>query len=87
MSADQDTSERKLSPEARELIRGYLLKVCIPSGVALTVVSFALGFLINLISPQAQILLPEYLMKYPKFSLSTEKVLTSPPKYWFSLSR
>ena len=47
MSADQDTSERKLSPEARELIRGYLLKVCIPSGVALTVVSFALGFLIN----------------------------------------
>jgi hypothetical protein len=47
MSNQQDTSQRKLSPEARELIRGYLLKVCIPSGVALTVVSFALGFLIN----------------------------------------
>ena len=47
MSADQDTSDRKLSPEARDLIRGYLLKLCIPSGVALTVVSFAVGFLIN----------------------------------------
>jgi hypothetical protein len=47
MSSDTETPERKLSPEARDLIRGYLIKVCIPSGVVLTAVSFALGFLLN----------------------------------------
>ena len=38
---------RKLSPEERELIRNYVVKIGIPSGVVLTILSGIIGFLIN----------------------------------------
>jgi hypothetical protein len=40
-------TEPELTLEAKEAIRGYILKIMIPSGTALAVVSFGMGFLIN----------------------------------------
>ena len=39
--------EPELTREAEEAIRGYILKLVVPSGTILAVVSFGLGFLIN----------------------------------------
>lgn len=39
--------EAELTREAKEAIRAYVLKLVIPSGTALAVLSFGLGFLIN----------------------------------------
>ena len=41
----------------------------------------------DMISPQAQIRLPAYSMKYSCLSFLIEKFLANLPKYWFSLSR
>ena len=39
--------EPELTREAKEAIRGYILKLVVPSGTILAVVSFGLGFLIK----------------------------------------
>lgn len=38
------STDNKLSDEAKTLIRSFLLKTILPSGIALTVISFILGF-------------------------------------------
>jgi hypothetical protein len=40
-------ADLELTREAKEAIRGYILKIVIPSGTALALLSFGMGFLIN----------------------------------------
>ena len=49
----KNTTAPRLTLEAREAIRQYLLKIAIPSGVTLTILSFALGFFINDLARQS----------------------------------